>query len=124
MNGLATAFAMPISNEAKQRAAEMGITVAKFVLECFRNYAEGGSVDPVWATPYLVPHDRGPATMGPSWGLTDWCLGSIQLLKKHLFVQLTTEEQEKTDQILEQFIQDVMPPSGGGWPERWEWLIY
>ena len=117
--GQAAILNTPVDEALKTKAIDHGIEIAKWVLSFFLDWGNGDL-----ATPYVVAHDRKSWSSTPSYGLSIWCLPAMQLLdqigKKHL----TIAEQEKLARILDQYIYNKDIPSGGGWSETWEHLIY
>ncbi|MCP3882341.1 MAG: hypothetical protein GY701_28700 [Sulfitobacter sp.] len=101
-------------------AQRMGMDLALFLLDnCWVDWGDG-----VYATPYRVWQDLTGHSPDPSWGLSQWSLAALQLLKEHGGGALDEVQTNKLDAILKQWVDEMKPQRhGGGWPERIEWLV-
>ncbi|NND85487.1 MAG: hypothetical protein HKN46_10110, partial [Acidimicrobiia bacterium] len=116
VNGLAAL--LKIFPERLADISGIGFPMARWVLKAWKHW-DGEQ----WGIPYYVNVDASPISEGPSMGLSDWTLASLQLLDGHARHLLAEDELTKLDAILEDRIYSRKSPPQGGIPRWLEWLI-
>ena len=118
VKGLAAAYGILETDNDRIRTYVAAMGIAKFVLGGFKDW--NGS----WGIPYTISPDRKTWSSSPSYGLSDWCIPSLQLLDVFGRGLLSADEKVKLTGILKQYVTERKPAPSGAYDDSFRWRIF